>query len=77
MPVCKKCNNKFPNRIIVDGHPRILSSRKYCLDCSPYGLHNTKKLTEFRAIEGSKLCPRCNTSKDISEFYKRMIIGTT
>jgi len=44
MPICKKCNNSFPNRLKIDGKYRTLSSRKYCLDCSPFGLHNTKPI---------------------------------
>ena len=44
MPICRKCNLRFPNHITVDGKSRVLSTRKYCLDCSPFGLHNTKRL---------------------------------
>lgn len=42
--ICKKCGNEFPDRIIVDGTMRVLTSRKYCLDCSPFGSRNTTKL---------------------------------
>jgi len=44
MPICKKCESPFPNRIVVDGKPRNLCKRKYCLTCSPFGAHNTKRL---------------------------------
>lgn len=44
MPDCKNCGQNFPNRVIIDGVLRVLSSRKYCLECSPYGLHNTRVL---------------------------------
>jgi len=44
MPICKKCRKKFPNRIKIDGKLRVLSSRKYCLECSPFGIHNTSKI---------------------------------
>ena len=44
MPVCKKCGCAFPNRIVIDGKEHIVSSRNYCLECSPFGKHNTKKL---------------------------------
>jgi len=41
MPFCRKCNEKFPNRTIIDGKTHNLSSRKFCLNCSPFGKHNT------------------------------------
>jgi len=44
MPVCKKCKNTFPNRVIIDNKERMLCSRKYCLVCSPFNYHNTRKL---------------------------------
>lgn len=44
MPVCKKCGKYFPNRITIDGKERVVSSRSYCLECSPFGSHNTKKI---------------------------------
>ena len=44
MPVCRKCGKNFPNRVTVDGKERVVSSRSYCLECSPFGRHNTKKI---------------------------------
>lgn len=44
MPICQKCNRFFPFIVEIGGRKRNLSSRKYCLDCSPFGKHNTKKL---------------------------------
>lgn len=44
MPNCEQCGESFPNHIIVDGKRRNLQNRHYCLDCSPFGLHNTSKL---------------------------------
>jgi hypothetical protein len=29
--------------VIIDGKPKSLQNRKFCLTCSPYGKHNTKK----------------------------------
>lgn len=45
MPTCHKCKEKFPNRLIVDGKERMLNRRKFCLECSPFGRHNTADLT--------------------------------
>ena len=58
MPVCKKCNNSFPNRLKIQGKIRVLSNRKYCLDCSPFGWHNTKSLSKCIDPNNMDLC-RC------------------
>jgi hypothetical protein len=41
MPECKKCGGYFPYKIVVGGKKRSLTRRKFCLDCSPFGQHNT------------------------------------
>ena len=55
--LCKKCNQPFSMRVWINGKKRYLQHRKYCLNCSPFGSHNTRKL-----VEGSpkqKRCLRC------------------
>ena len=44
MPICMKCNKKFPIKVFIDGKEKNLQRRKYCLECSPFGSHNTSKL---------------------------------
>jgi len=44
MPVCLKCGIAFKNRVVIDGKPRNLGGRKYCLTCSPYMKHNTRPI---------------------------------
>jgi hypothetical protein len=44
VPICKKCDSHFPNRIEIDGKMRNIQRRKYCLECSPFNGHNTIKL---------------------------------
>lgn len=70
MPNCKKCNNDFPFRIRINGKVRNLGSRKYCLDCSPFGSGNTKKL-EVDPMPDKKFCSWCSETKSKSEFYIR------
>lgn len=63
MPICKKCNNYFKITIKIDGKLRNLKSRKFCLECSPFGKHNTKNLNDYtgEVAEGSILiCKSCN-----------------
>jgi hypothetical protein len=40
--VCHLCHSHFQAWVTIDGVKRNLSSRKYCLGCSPRGQHNTK-----------------------------------
>lgn len=44
MKICKRCSKEFSYTIVVDGKVRNVGSRKYCLECSPWGTHNTRKL---------------------------------
>jgi hypothetical protein len=43
--VCK-CGSVIPNLVTIDGRVRNLSNRKFCLECSPFGRHNTRDLTK-------------------------------
>lgn len=63
MPICKKCNDQFPNRVEIDGKIRVISSRRYCLTCSPFGEHNTRKLCESIG----SICEKCGKEYE----YKR------
>ena len=56
MPNCVICNDFFPNSIEINGKIRNLQRRKYCLKCSPFGQHNTRKL-EFKNV--NKYCEFC------------------
>ena len=39
---CRGCGRHIPNWIKIDGVGKNLKNRKYCLDCSPWGRHNTR-----------------------------------
>ena len=69
MPICKKCDGEFPNKIVIDGEYRSLHNRKYCLNCSPFGGHNTKSLESSSTT--TKTCPMCTKCLPLSNFYKR------
>lgn len=58
MPRCRRCQGEFPCTAIVDGKKRVLSSRRYCLTCSPFGAHNTRKL-EVRPANQYQVCRVC------------------
>lgn len=69
---CQKCDNIIPAAIWVDGKKRNLQRRKFCLECSPFGLHNTKKLHEaktdtVKSIDGIKICSVCQKPQNIKQ----------
>jgi hypothetical protein len=41
---CRKCGKEFPPTCLIDGERRVLTSRRYCLDCSPFRGNNRLKL---------------------------------
>ena len=69
MPNCRKCNQKFPLCMTIDGKHHNFQNRKFCLQCSPFKQHNTKQLD--KPIESTRDCPRCNHCLPLSEFYNR------
>lgn len=71
MPICNICETGFPNRMLIDGKIRILSNRKYCLDCSPYKAHNT---TDPRLTAEDKLArKRAKSVIAVSKRRKRLM----
>lgn len=67
MPTCKKCNNHFSFKAIVDGKIRILANRKYCLACSPFGKHNTRKIHNPDPIKKNVICEICDKNFNYSK----------
>jgi len=73
MPTCKKCKTNFPNRIKINNKEKNLGTRKYCLNCSPFGSHNTKKLGEIEIIENNDMkrkCAKCKEYKCVNSFHE-------
>lgn len=60
MPVCRKCGKQFPNRIVIDGKSHNLCRRKFCLECSPFGMHNTRKIRD-----SLYLCSKCGETNPL------------
>ena len=67
MPTCDKCNQYFPNWVVIEGKPHNLCSRRFCLDCSPFGKHNTHDLTVPRVAR----CLRCHIEINQENAYKK------
>jgi hypothetical protein len=50
--VCVACGREFPAQMVIDGKMRSLYRRRFCLDCSPFGDHNTSKVPPgFKSTE--------------------------
>ncbi len=50
--VCVACGKEFPAKMVIDGKMRSLYRRCFCLECSPFGDHNTSKVPPgFRSTE--------------------------
>jgi len=54
MKLCRKCSKKIKTKQIIKGKVRNLSKRKYCIKCSPFNSHNTRRL-EIKTVN-NKLC---------------------
>jgi len=72
MPICKKCNEKFPFKIRIEGVQKNLGNRKYCLDCSPWGEHNTKQIHEKDRKKG-----KCLNCENIVGRYEAKYCSST
>jgi len=59
--------------MIVDGKARNMQRRKFCVNCSPFGSHNTQP--SFETTPGltltEKRCTLCDVIKPISSFYNQ------
>jgi hypothetical protein len=41
---CESCGKTFAAKQVIEGKMRSLYRRRFCLECSPYGVHNTSKV---------------------------------
>lgn len=63
MKKCEKCNKYFITYFKDEtGKNHNLCNRKYCFDCSPWKLHNTKNLLNSikKDLDISCVCKYCN-----------------
>ena len=61
MPTCKKCNDSFPNRKVIDRKVKQLTRRKYCLICSPFNSTGPLHLLVSNNLKTTpSICSLCN-----------------
>lgn len=41
---CESCGRSFAAKQVIDGKMRSLYRRRFCLNCSPFGVHNSSKV---------------------------------
>jgi len=60
MKQCLKCKKEFKIYVTIDGKERNIHKRSYCLECSPFGKRNTKRLhLAPRDRNSTKQCTDC------------------
>lgn len=62
MRLCLNCKSVVPTKAVVNGQKVSLQRRLYCVECSPYGKHNTRKLHIATPENASQVvnCQLCN-----------------
>ncbi len=65
MPKCRRCDREFPNWVVVQGKRCNLQHRKFCLECSPHGKHNTRAILDG---DDERRCSLCGET-DPAKFY--------
>ena len=68
MKICQQCQKEFKTRVMINGHQKNLCSRKFCLDCSPFGSHNTRDITFYKESMDTRTCIHCGVEKKKDEF---------
>lgn len=63
MRYCKLCKKQLHQRAVIDGKIKNLQRRKFCLDCSPFGGHNTKDLSQCGSPKTCRMCAKVITRK--------------
>ena len=65
---CLNCEKTIPSKIKIKNKIIRLTSRKFCVDCSPIGARNTRQYI-IETKKDESYCPRCQKIKKVNEFY--------
>tara|TARA_Y100000310_G_C20659434_1_gene803852 strand:- start:950 stop:1438 length:489 start_codon:yes stop_codon:yes gene_type:complete len=69
--LCRKCKEKIPFQVIIQGKERNLQNRKFCLNCSPFGSRNTKPDDPARPTRKSSALPYALWTEEAKEENRR------
>lgn len=70
MKKCENCGESFSVWTRINDKLHNLNNRRYCLEYSPFGAHNTRPFGHKYEPKEFKVCSACGNEKPISEFYK-------
>lgn len=70
---CNQCNEQFSTSIKINGVKHILKNRRYCLKCSPFKQHNTRRLHRAEELKAREVV--CNSCQR-QYIYNRKSGGT-
>lgn len=73
MKNCKKCGSKIPPTTNVNGEPKSLTGRSYCLECSPWGESKGYDLRKAgRGYDDEKLITAIKDSFSIRQVLRKL-----
>jgi hypothetical protein len=58
--VCRHCGRSFGVTAWIDGKKKNLQRRKFCLACSPFGVHNTRPIGHVKRHGEVVVCRECS-----------------
>lgn len=75
MRECRKCGEKIPYKVKIDGKQKSLQNRKFCLKCSPYKRHNTSPNDPIKRRKKGRYREYTSETKEgiILSLYKRAL----
>ena len=68
---CESCGGLFPAKALIDGVLRDLHRRRFCLNCSPFGAHNTSKVAPGSVTDERVRGVRTRRLKSWSQYGRR------
>lgn len=69
MKTCANCKKEFPFLVDISGKKRNLQSRKFCLECLPFGSNHRFAIKNESIPDGHKTCSSCKVVKPEADFY--------
>ncbi len=66
--VCIACGREFLAKMVIDGKLRSLYRRSFCLECSPFGSHNTSR----RPLAGSSDIDQARRDRRRDQFRRSL-----
>jgi len=67
MKICQNCKKEFTTKKEIDGKIKNLQRRKFCLECSPFGEHNTSKILDYEERKNINEEKRKERNKKMSQ----------